>query len=191
MTGKRIGYIRVSSPDQNPDRQLEGVDLDKRFIEFASAKSMNRPKLKEMFDYVREDDIIYVHHADRLARNLQDFVKILCFCRDKNISIKFVSQKLEYNADSSPMSMFMLHCMVAVAELELSLNEERRKEGIAIAQKKGKYKGGKKKLNKEKVDWLRNKLTTRMKITDIAKELKVSTRTIYNYINDLGIEYGK
>jgi DNA invertase Pin-like site-specific DNA recombinase len=170
---------------------LEGIPLDKRFIEYASAKSMNRPELQKMLDYVREDDIIFVHHSDRLARNLQDFVKILCFCRDKNISIRFVTQKLEYNADASPMSMFMLHCMVAVAELELSLNEERRKEGIAIAQKAGKYKGGQKKLNKEKVTRLRHLLTTRMSITDIASEFKVSRRTIYNYMKELGIDYGK
>jgi len=176
VSGKRIGYIRVSSTDQNPDRQLEGISLDKKFIEYASAKTMDRPELKKMLDYVREDDIIFVHHSDRLARNLQDFVRILCFCRDKNISIRFVTQKLEYNADSSPMSMFMLHCMVAVAELELSLNEERRKEGIATAQKAGKYKGGKKKLNNENIHKLRHQLTTRMSITEIASDLKVSPR---------------
>ena len=61
MTGKRIGYIRVSSPDQNPDRQLEGIPLDKKFIDFASGKSIERPQLTALKNYAREEDIIIVH----------------------------------------------------------------------------------------------------------------------------------
>ncbi len=76
MTGKRIGYIRVSSEDQNPDRQLEGVPLDERFVECASAKTVDRPQLQNMMLFARKDDHVIVHSIDRLARNLRDLQDI-------------------------------------------------------------------------------------------------------------------
>ena len=72
MSGKKIGYIRVSSFDQNPDRQLEGIKLNKKFIDKASGKNTLRPQVEAMIDYVRDGDTIIVHSIDRLARNLDD-----------------------------------------------------------------------------------------------------------------------
>ena len=72
MGGKTIGYIRVSTVGQNSERQLEGVELDKVFEEKVSAKTMNRPKLNEMLEYVREGDTVVVHDISRLARNISD-----------------------------------------------------------------------------------------------------------------------
>jgi DNA invertase Pin-like site-specific DNA recombinase len=77
MTGKTVVYIRVSNFDQNPERQLEGIKLDKKFVDKASGKDTNRPALEELIGYVREDDIIIVHSMDRLARNLDDLRKIV------------------------------------------------------------------------------------------------------------------
>ena len=77
MVDKRIGYIRVSSFDQNPERQLEGMGLDKKFIDHASGKNMDRPQLEAMLDYVRDGDIVIVHSMDRLARNLDDLRKLV------------------------------------------------------------------------------------------------------------------
>ncbi len=77
MTGKRIGYIRVSSLDQNHERQLEGIKLDKCFTDKASGKDVNRPELEAMLNYVRDGDIIIVHSMDRLARNLDDLRKLV------------------------------------------------------------------------------------------------------------------
>ena len=76
---KRIGYIRVSTFEQNPGRQLEGVDLDKKYIDNVSGKDTNRPQLKEMLGYVREGDVVIIHSMDRLARNsdLKRLVQIL------------------------------------------------------------------------------------------------------------------
>ena len=90
MAGKIVGYIRVSSFDQNPDRQLEGIKLDKRFIDKASGKDANRPALKEMIEYVREDDIVVVHSMDRLARNLDDLRKIVKKLTMQNTQVKFI-----------------------------------------------------------------------------------------------------
>lgn len=64
MKGKKVGYIRVSSFDQNPDRQLEGIELHKKFIDHASGKDISRPALEELLNYVREDDIVIVHSMD-------------------------------------------------------------------------------------------------------------------------------
>lgn len=66
-TGKKIGYVRVSSLDQNPERQLEGMDLDKKFTDKASGKNTNRPQLEAMIDYARDGDVVFVHSMDRLA----------------------------------------------------------------------------------------------------------------------------
>jgi len=66
-SGKKIGYVRVSSIDQNPERQLEGMDLDKKFTDKASGKNTNRPQLEAMIDYARDGDVVFVHSMDRLA----------------------------------------------------------------------------------------------------------------------------
>ena len=77
MTGQRIGYIRVSSTDQNTQRQLEDVKVDRTFTDKISGKDTNRPKLQEMIDFVREGDTVIVHSMDRLARNLDDLRRLV------------------------------------------------------------------------------------------------------------------
>jgi DNA invertase Pin-like site-specific DNA recombinase len=72
MVGQRVGYARVSTLDQNPDRQLENIHLDKLFIDKASGKDIKRPQFESMMSYVREGDTVIVHSMDRLARNLDD-----------------------------------------------------------------------------------------------------------------------
>ena len=89
MAGKKVGYIRVSSFDQNPERQLEGIELDKRFIDKASGKDVKRPALAELLSYVREDDTVIVHSMDRLARNLDDLREIVQNLPSQNIKIRF------------------------------------------------------------------------------------------------------
>ena len=103
MAGKIVGYIRVSSVDQNPERQLEGIKLDKKFIDHASGRDVNRPALAELMDYVREDDVIIVHSMDRLARNLDDLRKIVKKLNNQNIQIKFLKENLTFAGNDSPM----------------------------------------------------------------------------------------
>ncbi len=74
MNGQRIGYIRVSSFDQNPERQLDQVPLDKVFTDKASGKDIKRPELEALLSFVREGDTVVVHNMDRLARNLDDLL---------------------------------------------------------------------------------------------------------------------
>ena len=90
MTGKKIGYIRISTLDQNHERQLDGLKLDRRFIDKTSGKDTNRPQLEEMLNYVRDGDIIIIHSMDRLARNLDDLRKLVQKLTDQKIKIEFL-----------------------------------------------------------------------------------------------------
>lgn len=185
MRGKRIGYKRVSSFDQSPLRQLVQYELDKEFIDYCSAKSMDRPKLQLMLDYVREDDIVYVHSMDRLARNVKDLRAIVDMLVEKKVQVHFEKEHLFFNGEDSAMSNLLLSVMGAFAEFELAFIRERQLEGIAIAKAKGTYKGGVKKLSVEKTNWLKCQLlTTRRTKSDLAKELGISRVGLYNYIRD-------
>lgn len=90
MKGQRIGYVRVSAFDQNVDRQLEGLALDKIFIDKASGKDVNRPQLEAMLSFIREGDTAVVHSMDRLARNLDDLRKLVQLLTKRSIRIEFV-----------------------------------------------------------------------------------------------------
>jgi DNA invertase Pin-like site-specific DNA recombinase len=140
MEGKRIGYIRVSTVDQNPDRQLEGIKLNKRFIDQCSGKSTDRPQLQLMLDYVREGDTVIVHSMDRLSRNLDNLHQIVNTLTEQKIKIQFIKESLTFTGEDSPMSKLLLSVMGAVSEFERSLIKERQKEGIALAKKRGVYK---------------------------------------------------
>jgi DNA invertase Pin-like site-specific DNA recombinase len=183
MTGKKIGYIRVSSFDQNPERQLEGIKLDKKFIDKASGKDVNRPALTELLNYVREDDTIIVHSMDRLARNLDDLRQIVQKLNKQNVKIQFLKENLTFTGEDSPMASLLLSVMGAFAEFERSLIKERQLEGIAIARAKGLYKGRKAVLSQEQVSLLKSKMDLGVPKAKIARELKVSRRTLYNYLS--------
>jgi len=182
MARKTVGYIRVSHFDQNPERQLEGIKLDKKFIDKASGKDTNRPALEELIGYVREDDIIIVHSMDRLTRNLDDLRKIVKTLTSQNIQIKFIKENLIFAGDDSPMANLSLSVMGAFAEFERSLIKERQMEGISLAKKKGLYKGRAAVLNQEQVTLLQSKITLGIPKAKIARELNISRRTLYNYI---------
>ena len=139
MSGKKIGYIRVSSVDQNIDRQKEGLEVDRLFIDHCSGKSMSRPELNAMLDYVRDGDVVKVHSLDRLARNLDDLRKIVKTIITKKARIEFLKENLSFSGDDSPMSNLLLSVMGAFAEFERSLIRERQLEGIAIAKANGRW----------------------------------------------------
>ena len=93
MPGERIGYIRVSTFEQNTDRQLAGMNLDKVFTDKVSGKSRIRVQLTAMLDYAREGDTILVHSMDRLARNLDDLRRLVTQLTAKGIKIDFIERK--------------------------------------------------------------------------------------------------
>ena len=118
MTGKKIGYIRVSALDQNHERQLQELPLDKCFIDKASGKDTNRPQLDAMLDSVRDGDIVYVHSMDRLARDLDDLRQLVQRLTDQKIKIEFIKESLTFKGEDAPMSKLLLSVMGAFAEFE-------------------------------------------------------------------------
>jgi DNA invertase Pin-like site-specific DNA recombinase len=180
--GKRIGYIRVSTVDQNPERQLEGIELDKKFTDYASGNTIKRPQLDLMLEYAREDDLIIVHSMDRLARNVKDLRKTIDDLVDKGIKIQFMKENLTFTGKDSPMANLMLMLIGSIAEFELSLIRERQLEGIAIAKKAGKFKGSKHKLDSQKIELLKKRMESRDTKSKIASEFGISRFTLYRYL---------
>jgi DNA invertase Pin-like site-specific DNA recombinase len=151
MKGQRVGYKRVSSIDQNPERQLEGVTVDRTFTDKVSGKNADRPQLQEMLAYIREGDTVVVHSLDRLARNLVDLHHIVKTITDKKAAVTFVSENLTFTGDDSPLSVLLLQVLGAFAQFQRIIIREAQREGIAIAKRKGVYKGRKKALTPEDV----------------------------------------
>lgn len=141
--GKNIAYIRVSTIEQNESRQREALEkykIDKWFVEKASGKDLNRPKLQEMLEYVREDDTVYVEEFSRLGRSTADLLATVQKIEDAKA--KFVSTKENFDT-STPTGRLQMTMMAAIAEFERAMILERQREGIAIAKREGKYKGRK------------------------------------------------
>ncbi|MZK53357.1 recombinase family protein [Clostridium beijerinckii] len=138
-----IGYVRVSTIEQNEGRQLEALkdkNIEKWFIEKVSAKDTNRPQLQLMLEFAREGDTIFIHSFDRLARSTKDLLDIVEKLGTKGIHL--VSNK--ENIDTSTATgKLMLTMIAAIAEFERENMLERQKEGIAIAKEQGKFKGRK------------------------------------------------
>jgi DNA invertase Pin-like site-specific DNA recombinase len=190
MTGEKVGYIRVSSTDQNVDRQLDGLEFDNIFTDRVSGKSTERPALQEMMRHLRKGDRLYVHSMDRLARNLVDLRKMVAELTVKGVEIQFVKEGLTFTGGDSAMGMLMLSIMGAVAEFERSIIRERQAEGIKIAKTKGVYKGRKASLTYNQVEEVKLKVAAGIPKTKIAKEYKCNRETIYRYLRQ-GDEIGK
>ncbi len=180
--GKRVGYIRVSTVDQNTERQLDGIKVDKTFTDKASGKDTNRPQFQAALEYLREGDVLVVHSMDRLARNLDDLRKIVADLTARGIVIEFVKEKLTFNGDDGALSKLLLSVMGAFAEFERALLKERQREGIAIAKKAGVYKGRKRALTPERVTELRDRVKAGAKKAAVAREFGISRETLYTYL---------
>ena len=179
---KNIGYKRVSSYDQNEARQLQGIELDKMFIDKASAKDTNRPELFKLLEYLRDGDTLHVHSMDRLARNLYDLLKIVNELTDRNISIKFYKESLTFTGEADSMSKLLLQVMGAFAEFERSLIKERQREGIELAKHRGTYKGRKKNLTADQIQELKTDIENGESKAKTAKKYGVSRETLYRYL---------
>ena len=177
---KRVGYCRVSAVDQNTDRQLEGVKLDKKFTDNASGKDTNRPQLQAALDYLREGDLFIVHSMDRLARNLDDLRRIVLDLTGKGVHVQFIKENLTFTGEDSPISNLLLSLLGAVAEFERSMIRERQREGIALAKKAGVYKGRKPSLTRIQIAEIRKRAANGEKKTGLAAEYRISRQTLYS-----------
>ena len=138
-----IGYIRVSTVEQNEERQIQNgksFGVEKFYIDKCSGKTADRPELKEMLSYVRDGDVVWTDSISRLARNVKDLLEIVEILKNKKVT--FVSAKEDINT-STPNGKFMLTVFAAMAEMEREVILDRQKEGIALAKQRGVYKGRK------------------------------------------------
>ena len=182
MTGQRVGYVRVSTLDQNTIRQLAGIDVDRVFEDKASGKGQNRPELEEMIRFVREGDTVLVHSMDRLARNLDDLRLIVRRLTAKKVRVEFVKEQLCFTGDDNAMENLLLNVMGAFAECERSLIRERQREGIALAKKRGVYRGRIPSLDAVRAAELREKAAAGVPKSVLALEFGVSRETVYVYL---------
>ncbi len=153
MKGHRIGYVRVSSFDQNPERQLEHAEVHKVFTDKASGKSTQRPQLEIMLSFVREGDTVVVHSMDRLARNLDDLRRLVQGLTQRGVRIEFLKENLVFTG-----------------------------EGIALAKQRGAYRGRKKALTEEQATVLRRRVQAGETKAQLAREYGISRETLYQYL---------
>ena len=178
-TGQQVGYIRVSTIDQNIIRQLDGVSLDKIFTEKMSGKDTQRPVLQECLAYIRHGDTLHVHSIDRLARNAKDLLNLVEQMLGKGVSLKFHKNNLTFTPDSKDhMAKLQLTMLAAFAEFERELIKECQREGIAIAKAQGKYNRPRK-ITPELIAEAKVRTENGEPLARVARELKVSRETLY------------
>lgn len=183
----RIAYIRVSTIEQNEQRQIEAMqkyNIEKWFTEKVSAKDTNRPKLQELLEFAREGDTIHIHDFSRLARSTRDLLDIVEQLNAKGVHL--VSNKESIDT-STPTGKLMLTMIGAINEFERVNLLERQREGIAIAKRNGKYKGGKRKTISNFAEYYTRYKSREISKSALAIELHISRPTL----NKLITEYEK
>jgi DNA invertase Pin-like site-specific DNA recombinase len=189
VSGQRIGYVRVSTLDQNEKRQLDGLVLDRVFTDRASGRDTARPQLVELLGFARDGDTVVVHSMDRLARNLDDLRALVQRLTRKGVRVEFVKEHLLFTGEDSPMANLMLSVMGAFAELERALIRERQREGIALAKQRGAYKGRKKTLTPERATELVQRAANGIPKSVLATEYGVSRETVYQYLRQASLSH--
>ena len=182
----RIGYVRVSSLDQNPDRQIEDLKAQKAekiFMDKVSGKNTDRPELQRMLSFIREGDTLIVHSLDRLARNLADLLTMVQDLTCRGVSVIFLNERLSFEAgaDASPTSKLMLSMIGAFAEFERSMIRRRQAEGIALAKERGVYKGRPRSISEETLETVNVLVEQGVPLATAAKKGGISRSTVYRY----------
>lgn len=185
----KVAYIRVSTVEQNEARQIEAMQnkgIEKYFTEKVSGKDTNRPQLKAMLEFVREGDTVYIHDFSRLARSTKDLLDIVEQLHNKGVHL--VSNKENIDT-STPTGKLMLTMIGAIAEFERANLLERQREGIEIAKREGKFKGGQvkaideSKFNKEFARYQKREITKK----ELAEVLNISRPTLDKILKDKGL----
>lgn len=156
----------------------------KIFTDKASAKDTNRPQLQAALNHVRPGDTLVVHSMDRLARNVEDMLRLVREMNDRGVSVQFINENMNFTAGTDdPRSTLMFTMLSAFAQFERSLIKERQREGIALAKAKGTvYRGRKPALNAERIAQLREQAAAGANRSKLAKEFGISRETLYQYI---------
>lgn len=176
-----VGYVRVSTVEQNTERQLDGVTVERMFEDKASGGSADRPQLKAMLDYVRDGDTIHVHSIDRLARSLRDLQDLIENLSQRGVAIRFHKEGLSFDGTPSPFQTLQLQVIGAVAEFERSIIRERQREGIAKAKERGVYANRSRKVQSDKV---RQLYCDGVGASEISKRTGISRAHVYRLLKE-------
>lgn len=183
-TGQIVGYARVSSPEQNLDRQtsrLTDAGAQKLFTDTVSGSTRDRPGLDAVVEYLRAGDTLLVASMDRLARSLVDLHTLVDELTTKGITVTFIQEGQSYSANPSPTGRLLLGMLGAVAEFERSIIRERQAEGIARAKARGVYKG-RKPVPGEKIEQARKLVSQGVPKARVARDLGISRSSLYKHL---------
>lgn len=180
MKGQQVAYIRVSSYNQNTERQLVDIEFDKIFEEKKSGKDLERPQLQACLKHLRAGDTLHCHSIDRLARNLLDLQKIISELVGMGVTVQFHKEGLVFSGGANPMQELMMQLLGAFAQFERSIIRDRQLEGIENAQKNGVKFGAPNKLTPERIAELRVRAAEPgVDKKALAAEFGVSRPTLY------------
>ena len=185
-TGQIVGYARVSSPEQNLDRQtsrLTDAGAQKLFTDTVSGSTRDRPGLDAALEYLRADDTLFVASMDRLARSLVDLHTLVDELTTNGITVTFLQEGQSYSANPSPTGKLLLGMLGAVAEFERSIIRERQAEGIARAKARGIYKG-RKPVPDEKIEQARQLISQGVPKARVARDLGISRSSLYKHLGE-------
>lgn len=186
IAGQKIGYARVSSKDQNLERQTAALKKEKVFRIFtdtASGSSTHRPGLDGALSYLRPGDQLIVTSMDRLARSLIDLHRLVDDLTVRDVSVKFIKEGQTYSLNSTPLAKLMLGLLGSVAEFERAIIRERQAEGIARAKERGVYKGRAKALTDEQLAQAREWVGEGVPKAEVARRLGIGRTTLYSYLS--------
>lgn len=186
----KIAYVRVSTREQNEERQVEALQkygIERWYTEKVSGKNTNRPELQKMLDYIREGDTVYIRDFSRLARSTQDLLKLVETFKEKGVTL--VSNK-EAIDTSTATGKLMLTMIAAINDFERENLLERQAEGIAIAKREGKFKGGQVKAIDEATftELYKQYSSRQINKREFAERLHISRPTLNKLLRDKGLE---
>lgn len=185
VTGQLVGYARVSTTDQNLDRQvaqLQKAGATEIYKEKISGASRERLQLEEMLRYLRKGDQLIVTSMDRLARSFLDLYTIVDDLISRGVSVRFLRESQTYSSHSDPVAVLMLGVLGSVAQFERAIMRERQAEGIEQAKKRGAYKGRALAMNEASIKQAREMIDMGVPKADVARRLGVSRATLYRYL---------
>lgn len=182
-----VGYIRVSTLDQNADRQhvaLNEAHVEKIYEDHISGANTDRAQFQAMMQFLREGDELVVLSLDRLARNLRDLLDTVETLGKRGVSVRFLKENLLFDARSNadPTSKLMLSMVGAFAEFERSMIRSRQAEGIALAKARGAYMGRPRSVTDEQISKLKAALAQEVPLTKAARKVGISRTTAYRYL---------
>ena len=190
---RHIGYIRVSTEEQNYARQEllfkeAGLRIDILREEKKSGKNLvDRPVLKEILSWVGENDVLIVTEFSRLARTVQDLLDIVNQLQEKKTQLVSLKERLDTNTDYGRLIVTIL---AAVSEFERSIIRERQADGIRAAKERGVYKGRKKIIRQDFPFWYDSYMKRAVTVASICEVLKVSRTTFYRMVDEYEKEKG-